>query len=358
MTINSKVSYIPGTKSWTMAVFKAEDVPEGTEVGPIQVQQHAPAASVLAELRAALAQHEINAVLDKADAEDAARFPEAQPVAGELPPLPTGAMQRMADAGIDVAYTGYPPVAPRTTQPVQQPAAVGRVVHRAVPGGGWYAHAQWSGQVPSDGTLLYTAPAAGVQGDTLIGMSVSIDVSTGDDDAGNRLFGTIDDVQQYDSAKHGLMLLITDPKPNFTVPDSGRDAALVEPWRELKLKYGPHNDGPLCSDIAWADQEIQMLRAAHPANGAQASPELINIGSMMYQGRSVADWVIAAKGAQAGADKLDAERYRWLRNKDVRPQLCSGPYVVAGQSVHMLEGEQVDKAVDAAILAAAKKGGA
>ena len=46
------------------------------------------------------------------------------------------------------------------------------------------------------------------------GMEVSIDVSTGDHDAGHRLFGTVA-VQESQKGKHGLILLVQDPQPNF-----------------------------------------------------------------------------------------------------------------------------------------------
>ena len=47
------------------------------------------------------------------------------------------------------------------------------------------------------------------------GMEVSIDVSTGDHDSGNRLFGVVDLVQENQGSKHGLILLVQEPKANF-----------------------------------------------------------------------------------------------------------------------------------------------
>ena len=47
------------------------------------------------------------------------------------------------------------------------------------------------------------------------GMEVSIDVSTGDHDSGNRLFGVVDLVQENHGSKHGLILLVQEPKANF-----------------------------------------------------------------------------------------------------------------------------------------------
>ena len=44
---------------------------------------------------------------------------------------------------------------------------------------------------------------------------MSIDVSTGDHDAQRRLFGTVTLVQQNQRSRHGLILLVQDPQPNF-----------------------------------------------------------------------------------------------------------------------------------------------
>ena len=47
------------------------------------------------------------------------------------------------------------------------------------------------------------------------GMEVSIDVSTGDHDSGNRLFGDVTLVQENQGSKHGLILLVQEPEANF-----------------------------------------------------------------------------------------------------------------------------------------------
>ena len=48
------------------------------------------------------------------------------------------------------------------------------------------------------------------------GMSVSVDVSTGDHDAGHRYFGTVTEVMECQGDKHGVALLVQDAEPNFT----------------------------------------------------------------------------------------------------------------------------------------------
>ena len=57
------------------------------------------------------------------------------------------------------------------------------------------------------------------------GMAVSVDVSTGDHDQGHRLFGTVTLVQESQKGKHGLILLVQDPQPNFK--------AQRKPWVDL-----------------------------------------------------------------------------------------------------------------------------
>lgn len=49
----------------------------------------------------------------------------------------------------------------------------------------------------------------------LEGMSVSMDVSTGEHDESHRYFGEISEVMDYDREKHGVMLLVQNPEPNF-----------------------------------------------------------------------------------------------------------------------------------------------
>ncbi|EDN3812669.1 DUF551 domain-containing protein [Salmonella enterica subsp. enterica serovar Chester] len=60
------------------------------------------------------------------------------------------------------------------------------------------------------------------------GMEVSIDVSTCDADAGNRYFGTVNEVSELDSAKNGYILLVQDAKPNFDV--NGNSPVIPGGW--------------------------------------------------------------------------------------------------------------------------------
>lgn len=53
------------------------------------------------------------------------------------------------------------------------------------------------------------------------GMSVSVDVSTGEGDAGNRYFGTVTEIMDANSSdKHGVVLLVQDASANFNPPSA------------------------------------------------------------------------------------------------------------------------------------------
>jgi hypothetical protein len=58
--------------------------------------------------------------------------------------------------------------------------------------------------------------------DFIEGMSVSMDVSTGDHDAGHRYFGVINEVMDDDHDKNGVTLLVYDARPNFAAPGAAQ----------------------------------------------------------------------------------------------------------------------------------------
>jgi len=65
------------------------------------------------------------------------------------------------------------------------------------------------------------------------GMSVSIDVSTGDHDSGNRLFGVVSEVMDDSYDKCGVTLLVYDAKPNFA-PVGARELDYEEERRKFE----------------------------------------------------------------------------------------------------------------------------
>lgn len=61
----------------------------------------------------------------------------------------------------------------------------------------------------------------------LEGMSVSVDVRTGEHDAEHRYFGTVTEVMYDPEDKHGVTLLVQDAEPNFIKPADSEPVA----WR-------------------------------------------------------------------------------------------------------------------------------
>lgn len=51
--------------------------------------------------------------------------------------------------------------------------------------------------------------------DLIEGLSISVDVSTNEETAGNRYFGTVTEVMDAPGDKLGVTLLVQDAKPNF-----------------------------------------------------------------------------------------------------------------------------------------------
>lgn len=98
------------------------------------------------------------------------------------------------------------------------------------------------------------APAGAALSDELRsmieGMSVSVDVSTGDHDAGHRYFGTVTEVMECQGDKHGGTLLVQDAEPNFPaqpapgVESNTAGATPVNPhWDYLKRYWQMGFDG-------------------------------------------------------------------------------------------------------------------
>ena len=90
------------------------------------------------------------------------------------------------------------------------------------------------------------------------GMEVSVDVSTGEHDSGNRLFGTVTLAQENQSSKHGLILLVQEPEPNFktTAPPQREWVGLTDDEVNYCIKFPNRNlfarDGTTSQRIARA----------------------------------------------------------------------------------------------------------
>lgn len=132
--------------------------------------------------------------------------------------------------------------------------------------------------------------------DLIEGMSVSIDVSTGDHDAGHRLFGVVNEVMDDDGDKCGVTLLVYDTTANFaaegaTPAGDALDAKRYRWFKDNYLKYG--NSDPdirrpiILFDGRWygghfdnmndldtaIDEAMEMARIDGTTQGAQGEKE-------------------------------------------------------------------------------------
>lgn len=96
------------------------------------------------------------------------------------------------------------------------------------------------------------------------GMSVSVDVSTGDSDAKHRYFGTVTEVMECRYGKNRLTLLVQDAEPNFT-PQPVREPLTPERIEEICLEL---RDTVGCGNTTLA----RAIEAAHGITGGQHGP--------------------------------------------------------------------------------------
>ena len=138
--------------------------------------------------------------------------------------------------------------------------------------------------------------------------------------------------------------------------DARVDAALIQPEQE--------GYGSACDDAAQTHYELvlalrDLQQAQQPVSGADGlderaefekawtsypgrkTPIRFDDGEYQYPAANTAwkFWQIRAALAQQDADKVDADRYRWLRDKRTREEL---------QIVLCDEGVELDAAIDAA----------
>jgi hypothetical protein len=73
----------------------------------------------------------------------------------------------------------------------------------------------------------------------IVGMSVSVDVSTGDHDADHRYFGVVSEVMDDEREKNGVMLLVYDGTPNFTTCTCNQKHESRVPARKSARKGTP-----------------------------------------------------------------------------------------------------------------------
>ena len=120
------------------------------------------------------------------------------------------------------------------------------------------AAAQEAGPVSfldADGALSKHMP------ELLVGMSVAVDVSTSEADAGNRYFGTISEVMEDPLERHGVSLLVQSPEPNFTPAHGLKPAAVVSHARTAGAVVSPGGAVQFPSSAALT----QFVRKLHEA---------------------------------------------------------------------------------------------
>lgn len=97
--------------------------------------------------------------------------------------------------------------------------------------------------------------------------------------------------------------------------------------------------------------ETMRMAACRSDRGEFASEAQKRIEACALR-EQVRDAIKSLYAVTSAADAKDAERYRWLRDHDIMQHVGSfAPYIVQGQTMRMLEGKEVDAAVDAAIAA-------
>ena len=176
-----------------------------------------------------------------------------------------------------------------------------------------------------------TAPAGVVGPDGMMrdelrsmieGMSVSVDVSTGDHDAGHRYFGTVTEVMECQGNKHGVTLLVQDAEPNFTAtttapstPSSTAQSADSVP----AVSDLPPLPAPDLRDVGTKPQEIkEFLKGyateyARTAIAARAQADSVQEDAarvFTYKNQpcnNVTAWRFgeACRAAQPGGDPID-----------------------------------------------------
>ena len=223
------------------------------------------------------------------------------------------------------------------------------------------------------------APAGVTLRSMIEGMSVSVDVSTGDHDAGHRYFGTVTEVMECQGDKHGVTLLVQDAEPNFAAPTPqaaqpapATHALRASHWQAPAQPVDFTTLGAAMRAIQQAigligdhaDERMQAVRrvlrgavvVAEDSGDIPAQPDCLTCSDHGAVGN-----ILTAEpcpdctrwNAQtADSVQEDAARYRWLRRW--KGQEHEPPFTVQHEIDGTLWGGDLDAAIDAAM----NKGGA
>lgn len=192
------------------------------------------------------------------------------------------------------------------------------------------------------------------------GMSVSVDVSTGDHDAGHRYFGTVTEVMDCRDDKHGVTLLVQDAEPNFAPTpaaqaDSGaqEDAALRPPATTLfghAMQYAPDawKQTPISQaalDVLTERQRQISAEGWTPEHDDEHNKGELAVAAALYATRGytcASVWVTAGSGRTWGAAEMLEGVQKWIKPCTTRRALVkSGALILA-------ELERLDRAALAA----------
>jgi hypothetical protein len=105
----------------------------------------------------------------------------------------------------------------------------------------------------------------------ITGMSVSVDVSTCDADAGNRYFGAVTEIMEAQGDKHGVTLLVQDAEPNFKVQPAMTYSDLETCRKVANRTFRYHKSSVKGQQVCEADDyEWHLAKAveAHCRGGA------------------------------------------------------------------------------------------
>lgn len=137
--------------------------------------------------------------------------------------------------------------------------------------------------------------------DLIEGMSVSVDVSTGEDDSGNRYFGTVTEVMDDEFDKHGVTLLVQDAKPNFDTPPRA-------PLEQFDLDQSPdYHKGRADGRAVGYDVGFRHGTEHFKPTRATLTPEQIDAAFRKYGTGRPDGFAAAVRELEAAAHGISAE---------------------------------------------------
>lgn len=146
------------------------------------------------------------------------------------------------------------------------------------------------------------------------GMSVSVDVSTGDHDAGNRYFGTVTEVMDCFEDKNGVTLLVQEAEPNFEALPTPKAEPMPTPKGFALVPLRPTREMErVMQEESWEWEEL--LAAANAITEEQhdwiargcpeAQPAVEPVAHRIMRRRPDGEWVNDGRYWSDGAPSAD-----------------------------------------------------